>query len=187
MTEQASVARLRSGDIGGLAALVETHQLQAVRAAYLIVRDRPLAEDIVQAAFIRAYERIGQFKVEAPFGPWFLRSVVNDAIKAAERARRTVSVDDAEGADGDGHSGHDLVDESSGPAALLEQAEDAAALWELLGRLPASQRAVIVLRYYVGLTDAEIADRLDTPRATVRWRLFAARGRLRTWLGQRAD
>jgi RNA polymerase sigma factor (sigma-70 family) len=57
----------------------------------------------------------------------------------------------------------------------------------LLGRLPAKQRAVIVLRYYAGLSDAEIADQLDTSRATVRWRLFAARGRLRTWLADRAD
>ena len=104
--ERDSIARLRDGDIGGLAALVEMYQVQAVRTAYLIVRDRPLAEDITQSAFIRAFERIGQFDPEAPFGPWFLKS---------------------------------------------------------------------------------IADRLDVPRATVRWRLFAARDRLRTWLGARAD
>jgi RNA polymerase sigma-70 factor (ECF subfamily) len=181
--ERASIARLRDGDIGGLAALVETYQLHAVRTAYLIVRDRPLAEDITQAAFIRAYERIGQFDPEASFGPWFLRSVANDAIKAVERARRTTPLAE----DGDGAPALLLVDPAAGPAALFEQAEDASVVWTLLGRLPAKQRAVIVLRYYVGLTDVEIADRLDVPRATVRWRLFAARDRLRTWLGARAD
>lgn len=181
--ERASIARLKEGDIGALAVLVEMYQLRAIRTAYLIVRDRPLAEDITQSAFIRAYERIGQFDPEAPFGPWFLRSVANDAIKAVERARRTLPLAE----DGDDAPSIVLVDPAAGPAALLEQAEDASAVWVLLGRLPARQRAVIVLRYFVGLTDVEIADHLDVPRATVRWRLFAARDQLRTWLGARTD
>jgi RNA polymerase sigma-70 factor (ECF subfamily) len=185
--ERASIARLKAGDIGGLAALVETFQLQAIRTAYLIVRDRPLAEDITQSAFIRAYVRIDQFDSEAPFGPWFLRSVANDAIKAVQRGRRTLSLDVDVEADGAPPTTTVLVDQSAGPAALLEEAEDAAAVWAMLGRLPAKQRAVIVLRYFGGLTDAEIAQHLDAPRATVRWRLFAARERMRTWLGARAD
>jgi DNA-directed RNA polymerase specialized sigma24 family protein len=57
----------------------------------------------------------------------------------------------------------------------------------MLGRLPASQRAAIVLHYYAGLSTAEIALHLDAPKATVRWRLFAARARMRSWLGARAD
>jgi RNA polymerase sigma-70 factor (ECF subfamily) len=183
--ERASIAQLKAGDVGGLAALVETFQVQAVRTAYLIVRDRALAEDITQSAFIRAYERIDQFDAAAPFGPWFLRSVANDAIKAAERGRRTQSldVDTPE----DPSPAMVLVDQTAGPAALFEEAEDAAAVWALLARLPAKQRAVIVLRYFVGLSDAETAARLGAPRATVRWRLFAARERLRTWLGARPD
>ena len=182
--DRTSITRLKNGDIGGLAALVEAYQVQAVRTAYLIVRDRQLAEDITQSAFIRAYERIGQFDSNAPFGPWFLRSVANDAIKAVERVRRTRSLDtDVE----DDAPAIVLVDRSPGPEALLEQAEDASAVWALLGRLPAPQRAVTVLRYFVGLSDAEIADQLATPPATVRWRLFAARAKLRTWLGARAD
>jgi RNA polymerase sigma-70 factor (ECF subfamily) len=181
-----SVARLKAGDIGGLASLVEAYQIQAIRTAYLIVRDRQLAQDITQSAFIRAYERIDQFRSGAPFGPWFLRSVVNDALKAAERAHRTSSLDT--GSDGEGVApAMELVDKSPGPGALLEAAEDTAALWAMLGRLPAKQRAVIVLRYYVGLSDVEIASYLEAPPATVRWRLFAARNRLRALLGVRAD
>ena len=185
--ERAAVARLKAGDIGGLASLVETYQLQAVRTAYLIVRDRSAAEDITQAAFIRAWERIGQFDASAPFGPWFLRSVANDAIKLAERTRRHVSVDAGRDGDPGGPPELVLVDGTPGPEQLVELAEDAASLWALLGRLPARQRAVTVLRYYAGLTDTEIAERLDTPGATVRWRLFAARGRLRAWLGDPAE
>lgn len=182
--ERPAIARLKGGDIGGLAALVEAYQIQAIRTAYLIVRDRPLAEDITQSAFIRAYERIAQFDSNASFLPWFLRSVANDAIKAAERARRTQSLDiDVE----DGAPAIVLVDQAAGPAALLEQAEDAAAVWALLGRLPARQRAAVVLHYFDGLNGTEIADQLHTQPATVRWQLFAARAKLRTWLGARAD
>lgn len=68
--ERSAIARLKAGDIGGLAALVEMFQVQAIRTAYLISRDRSLAEDITQAAFIRAYQRIDQFDADASFGPW---------------------------------------------------------------------------------------------------------------------
>lgn len=88
--ERAAIEQLRRGDIDGLAVLVRRYQLRAVRAANLIVRDRPLAEDIVQTAFLRAYARIDQFDPSRPFGPWFLRVVVNDALKAARRADRLV-------------------------------------------------------------------------------------------------
>jgi len=182
--EREAIRRLKEGDIGGLTVLVETYQLPALRTAYLIVRDRPLAEDITQSAFIRAYERIAQFDSDLPFGPWFLRSVANDAIKAAERARRTQSLDiEVE----DGAPTIVVVDQTAGPEALLEQAEDASAVWSLLDRLPVRQRATVVLRYFDGLSDAEIAARLEEPPASVRWRLFAARVKLRAWLGARAD
>src|SRR5664279_5956569 len=123
--ERAAIASLQAGDIGGLAALVEAYQLQAIRTAYLIVRDRPLAEDITQSAFIRAYERIAQFDSDASFGPWFLRSVANDAIKAVERGRRTDSLDNDVD---EGGQTTVLIDPTAGPEALLEQAEDASAV-----------------------------------------------------------
>jgi RNA polymerase sigma-70 factor (ECF subfamily) len=88
MDERAAVERLKRGDIGGLEWLVRRHHTRAVRAAYLIVRERTMAEDVVQSAFVRAYERIGQFDVERAFGSWFMRIVVNDAVKAAAANRR---------------------------------------------------------------------------------------------------
>ena len=183
--ERDAVARMKAGDIGGLATVVERYQVQAIRTAYLIVRQRPLAEDITQAAFIRAYERIHQFDVERPFGPWFLRSVANDAIKAVERARRSVPLESE--SDDPASPASVEADPAPGPVAMLEAAEDAAAVWDALGRLPPDQRAVTVLRYFDGLSDAQIAHQVDAPRATVRWRLFAARTKLRTWLGAKAD
>jgi RNA polymerase sigma-70 factor (ECF subfamily) len=181
MEEQEAIARLKRGDIGGLEALVRKYQVQAVRTAYLIIRDRALAEDIVQTAFLRAYERIGQFDAGRPFGPWFLRSVVNDAVKAAIRRKRQVSLKASP--EGEETSLADLLaDPAPGPDDLVEAAEIRRIVWNALGKLPPAQRAAIVLRYYLDLSGAEMADELACPPGTVKWRLHAARKRLRTLL-----
>ena len=90
--EREYIARLQQGDIVGLEGLVGLHQLRAVRTAYLITRDLPQAQDIVQAAFLRAYERIDQLDQRRPFGPWFYTSVLRDAIKIANKRARHVSL-----------------------------------------------------------------------------------------------
>lgn len=177
MNERQAIVRLKQGDIGGLAVLVQVYQVRAVRAAALITRDRPLAEDIVQTAFIRAYERIHQFDDTRAFGPWFMRSVVNDAVKAVTRRRPHVSIEHA--LPGDLRW---LADPLPGPAELLEQAETAEALWEALALLPPEQRAALVLRYYLDFSEAEIADEQAIAKGTVKWRLHAARKRLRELL-----
>src|SRR5262249_29566680 len=93
-SEQEAVRRMKGGDLRGLEALVALHQLRAVRAAYLIVRDTALAEDVAQEAFLRAYSRIGQFDAGRTFGPWFYRIVVNLAQRAAARRARESSLDE---------------------------------------------------------------------------------------------
>ncbi|MGA9347681.1 MAG: sigma-70 family RNA polymerase sigma factor [Anaerolineae bacterium] len=181
MEEKEAIARLKRGDIGGLEALVRQYQVQAVRTAYLIIRDRALAEDIVQAAFLRAYERIGQFDAGRSFGPWFLRSVVNDTVKAAARRERQVSLEASP--EGEGASLADLLaDPSSGPNGLMEAVELRQTVWAALGKLPPAQRAAIVLHYYLDLSEAEMADELAYPPGTVKWRLHTARKRLRALL-----
>ena len=69
MEEQRAIQRLKRGDLGGLEVLVGHHQVRAVRTAYLIVRERALAEDVVQGAFVKAYEKINRFDETRPFGP----------------------------------------------------------------------------------------------------------------------
>lgn len=175
MGEREAIARLKSGDIGGLEFLVLKYQVQSVQAAFLICRDRPLAEDIVQSAFIRAYERIAQFDATRPFGPWFLRSVVNDALKASMRRERTVSLDNNLYED---MPMPVLAQIDPGLEARLEALETNAAISAAVAQLPAPQRAAIVLRYYLEMDDAEISRRLEVAPATVRWRLHAARQKL---------
>src|SRR6187402_53490 len=95
LDERTAISQMQRGDIRGLDVLMRAYQVQAIRAAYLVTHDLPLAEDIVQSAFIRAYERIGQYDMSRPFGPWFMRSVVNSAVTATGRRKRLVSFDDA--------------------------------------------------------------------------------------------
>jgi RNA polymerase sigma-70 factor, ECF subfamily len=178
--EHTAVALLKGGDIGGLQTLVSLYQTRAVRASFLICHDLALAEDIVQGAFVRAYEQIGQFDETRPFGPWFLRSVVNSTLMAL-RAPRLSSLDGVDmGASG-----------MLGPDELMQAAETREALWETLTRLSPGQRAAIMMRYYLELSDAEISERLQVPPGTVRRRLHDARKRLRqmlpAWLGPGAE
>lgn len=176
-SEKKAIARLKKGDIGGLETLVRIYQVQATRVAYLIVRDPALAEDIVQSAFVRVYEHIGQFDPARPFAPWFLRIVANDAIKAMRHTGRALPLESDEP---EGLSWLDrLPGDVPSPDALVEQAETSRELWELLSTLPLEQRAVIVLHYYAGLRKVEIAGELGIPAGTVRWRLHAALRHLR--------
>jgi RNA polymerase sigma-70 factor (ECF subfamily) len=176
MSEGNAIDRLKGGDIGGLEVLVERYQVQAVRTAYLVCRDPALAEDIVQSAFLRAYTHIAQFDPTRPFGPWFLRIVVNDALKAL-RVPQAVLLDPSglEEFNSDAHFVTDLE-------AHLEALETGAALSEAIAQLPPEQRAVIVLRYYLGFSDTEIATKLQRAPGTIRWRLHVARQRLRDLL-----
>lgn len=120
LDEQAAVERLKRGDVGGLEGLVRKYHTRAGRAAFLIVRDHSLAEDVAQGAFVRAYERIGGFDAERPFGPWFMKIVVNNAVEAARRRERTTSYEKASV----GTPMTWLVDPTAGPQELAEEAEE---------------------------------------------------------------
>ena len=181
MDEHEAIRRLQSGHLDGLETLVQLHQQRAVRAAYLIVREAALAEDLAQEAFLRAYGRISQFDTSRPFGPWFYRIVTNLAQRAAARAARQTSFD-SPAPDGALTLAEVLADSEPGPEAHVEQAQARERLWQALGRLAPEQRAAVVERYYLGLSEAEMAARGGLAAGTVKWRLHAARARLRAWL-----
>lgn len=177
MDERRAIERLKKGDVDGLEALVRSHQTRAVRAAYLIVRDRALAEDVVQGAFVRAYEKIARFDPERPFGPWFMKVVVNDAIKAASRRERTIRFEE-----GEEDPITRLVDPETGPQEFAEDAEERRRVWAALEKLPPAQRAAVVQRYYLGMSEAEMSEGGGSPPGTIKWRLHAARKRLSKFL-----
>jgi len=183
LDEQDAIQRLKNADMRGLEALVSLHQLRAIRAAYFITQDLPVAEDIVQEAFLKLRGSIRGFDQSRAFAPWFLRSVVNAAIKAARRQSRQVPIDD-EAVESL------LADLRSGPEPVetqFEQTEFQERVWTALQALSPRQRAAIVQRYYLEMSEKEMSASLEAPPGTVKWLLNAARRNLKTLLGKEAE
>ena len=183
MDEKQAVQRIKLGDIRGLEYLVNCHQLKAVRVAYLITRDSGLAEDIVQEAFIHVFHSIRTFDETRPFEPWFLRSVVNASVKMMQRSMWQIQVGD--------EADESLYVEL---AAKVESVEEQVAsieiqnqIWEAMQKLSLRQRAAIVQRYYLEMSEKEMALESGTAMGTVKWLLHAARERLRSLLAERSD
>ncbi len=175
--ELEAVARMREGDVGGLEVLVRRYQGRALRAAHLIVGDSTLAQDVVQDAFVRAYEQIGRFDAGRPFEPWFMRIVVNGSITAASRGRRRVHREVPLETVGVGEA-VEAADREPGPHEIAERADLRKRVLEALDGLPPAQRAAVVQRYYLGMSEAEMAGGGSSPPGTIKWRLHAARKRL---------
>src|SRR3954453_167215 len=152
----ALVRAAQNGSVDALEELFRRYWSGSHRAAYLVVDDAALAEDVAQGAFLSAVRPLPRFDRRRPFGPWLHRIVVNRAIDhaRAREVRREVP------ADALGEAGSlDARDAPSGEvlAALAALAPD--------------QRAVIVMRHLLGFTPGEIAAALGLPRGTVNSRL----------------
>jgi RNA polymerase sigma-70 factor (ECF subfamily) len=179
MREQIAISRLKQGDLNGLESLVKRYQVEAVRAAYLILFDRSLAEDVVQAAFVKAAQHIDQFDAARPFGPWFYRIVVNDALKLANTQKRSVSLD--EQLDDDTVQWAKWLTGPS-PEQLVVQNESRQAILKAIQSLPPEQRAAILMKYYFDMPMSEMAVKTGRPLSTIKWWLRDARERLRALL-----
>ncbi len=173
MNDGQAIEKLKSGNIQGLESLVKNYQLKAIRAAFLIVQDPDMAEDIVEDAFLRAYDRIKQFDSERAFGPWFYQIVINLARRAASKQKRTISL-----TFGLEKKEVQLADKSPGPEKEVEQNELHATLWHAIGKLSPKQRAIIIQRYFFNFSLKEIAQNHKLPIGTVKWQLHMARKKL---------
>jgi RNA polymerase sigma-70 factor, ECF subfamily len=178
MDELQAINCLKNGDIGGLEALVGLYQVRAVRTAYLITQDAALAEDVVQESFLQAYRSIRHFDLARPFGPWFMRSVVHAAVKATQR-------DSRQAGSGSSESTLEGLFEGASVEDQLETAEFQQQVEAALQALPPRHRAVIVQRYFLEMSEKEMATRSDTAPGTIKWLLHGARERLRALLSER--
>ncbi len=170
--DMAALRRCQQGDIVGLDELVARHQGAAIRIAYLLTQDGATAEDIAQESFLQVYRASQQFRTGARFTPWFHRIVLNTARQymRTARRRRESSLDALQQTQPTLFPAKSEAD----PAVRAEQTERQAATLEVLRALTPNQREVIVLRYYGGYTDGEIARILSVPGGTARWRLHTA-------------
>ena len=172
-------ARARDGDVGAFEELVTRYQGIAFRVAWLVVRNRGDAEDAVQEAFVKAYYAMPRFRPEAPFRPWILRIVANEARNRGRSSRRREGLSMRLAAT--------ATAQAAPPpeVAALDRA-DAEALVAALDRLPERDRLVIAYRYLFEMSEAETAEALDVRPGTVKSRLSRALVRLRTDLASTA-
>jgi RNA polymerase sigma-70 factor (ECF subfamily) len=182
LEEKQAVILLKSGDISGLKVLVELYQTKAVKIAALITGDTENAKDIVQNAFIKISEKIYQFDSKRPFGPWFFRIVTNDSIKAIKRKPKYLSIDENYKTDC-----VNLIDPYPLPEELIENNLTKQLVRYALAELSPKLRAVIVLRYFLGMKDIQIAKALKSPLGTVKWRLHTARNHLEQLLNSNLE
>ncbi|MDP9296566.1 MAG: sigma-70 family RNA polymerase sigma factor [Actinomycetota bacterium] len=167
--------RARDGDIGAYEELVRRHQQVAVRVASVIVGASE-AQDAVQDAFLKAYAALSRFRPGAPFRPWILRIVANEARNRRRSARRRedLAIRLAE----DRPSG----DAAPSPEAVVLERRTNERLLAAISRLPERDRIVIAYRYFVDLPEAEVAEILGVRPGTVKSRLSRALARLREQL-----
>lgn len=185
MEDQIAISRIKQGDLNGLETLVNRYQVQAVHAAYMIVYDRALAEDVAQAAFVKVAERIHQFDEERPFAPWFFRIVVNDALKLAQKQKRNISLENLD--EPTAKLAEWLTDPGLLPEQAMEQKETRENILKAIQSLSPEQRAVVVMRYYLEISEADMSTKLDRPLSTIKWWLRDARKRLSDLMDSKAE
>jgi RNA polymerase sigma-70 factor (ECF subfamily) len=174
------IAECLGGRRDAFGELVSRYQARLYNAAVRLVDSPEDAADVVQDAFLNAYQSLHTFKGDAEFFTWLYRIAFNTAISLKRKKRAVVSLD-AGGRDG--HLDPDDPSEYIRPGAALERSEDEAQLRDALERLSPEHREVLVLKDIEGLKYEEIAEILDVPIGTIRSRLHRARLELRDLLG----
>ena len=167
---------MRSGDRDAYAGLVDRHAPVALRTAALLGAGAE-AEDVVQEAFVKAYARLDTFRDGAPFRPWLLRIVTNEARNLHRGAGRRRERERLTWA----RTERLLVEAEPLDSAL--SSERRAALVAALRELDTRDREVVTCRYLLELDEQETAAVLGWPRGTVKSRLSRALRRLETILG----
>jgi RNA polymerase sigma factor (sigma-70 family) len=173
LDESDLIGRAKRGDTHAYEELVFAHQGIAFRTAYLIAGNAADAEDAAQDGFVKAWRALGRFREGAPFRPWLLQIVANEARNRRRSAGRRAHL--ALRAATEQPSG----DAAPSPEASLLSAEMRGALLAAVNELPEDQRVVIALRFFAGLSEHEVAEALSLPEGTVKSRSARALDRLR--------
>jgi RNA polymerase sigma-70 factor (ECF subfamily) len=183
--ESILVEAARSGDIGAFESLVRRYDRNVFRIAQHITQNREDAEDVVQDAFLKAYQNLGQFQGQSKFYTWLVRIAVNEALMRLRRRRpeRTVSIDEDIKTDEDSMP-REIADWSPNPEQLYTQGELKDILGKTIQGLPPSFRTVFVLRDVEGLSTEETASALELSVPAVKSRLLRARLQLRERLNK---
>jgi RNA polymerase sigma-70 factor (ECF subfamily) len=171
------VTQAQQGDDLAFTRLVERYQTPVFNLCYRMLGDPECAEDAAQESFLRAYRNINRFDPDRSFVSWLLSISSNYCIDQLRRRKvGFISIDQQLWED---DCLQQLMDARAvQPESVLTQREEYSVLHRALGKLKAIDRAVIVLRYWYELSDAEIAETLKISAPAVKSRLFRARRKI---------
>jgi len=170
--------RARRGDERAFEELVRNYQGIAFRTAYLLTGSAADAEDAAQTGFVRAWTALPRFRPGAPFRPWLLRIVANEAHNRRRAARRRAELQLRATA------AHPPGDAAPSPEGAALGRERQAELLVAVNRLEERDRDVLACRYFLELSEQETADVLGVRRGTVKSRTARALVRLREEVAQ---
>lgn len=175
-TDEDLVRDILAGQLALYEPLMRRNNRRVYRAAVAILRDDAEAEDVMQDAYVRAFEHLREFDGRARFSTWLTRIAVNEALARTRRRRQHAALDP-------------LSEDSDMPHARGPSPEQTTSDREMRGvlerairALPDDFRAVFMLRAVEEMSGAETAEALGIPEDTVRTRLHRARGRLQELL-----
>ena len=159
--------------------LVRRHQAVALRAASLVAGGD--APDAVQEAFVKAFAALGRFRMDAPFRPWLLRIVANEARNARRSSTRRDTLPLRLSSE------RGLGDAAPSPEVTLLEREQREELYAALRRLGERDRLVLGYRFLLGLSEEETASALEVRRGTVKSRTSRAIAHLRELLSDQGE
>ncbi|HWD97500.1 MAG TPA: sigma-70 family RNA polymerase sigma factor [Bryobacteraceae bacterium] len=178
--ELALVNRAREGDASAFSTLLNRYESKIFRLAMNITQNREDAEDVLQEAFLKAYEHLDQFQGNSKFYTWIVRIAVNQALMKLRKRKtdRSVSLDEQIDT-GEDTVVREIASWDPDPEQQFSQDELHTILTEAVDELAPIYRAVFVLRDVDGLSTEETADALDLSIPAVKSRLLRARLQLR--------
>jgi RNA polymerase sigma-70 factor (ECF subfamily) len=176
LTDEQVVKRVLAGDNSLFEVIMRRYNQRLYRAARAITRSDSEAEDVLQDAYVRAFQHLRQYRGESAFGAWLTRIAVNEAIARLRHNKKFEPFEDSEG---------EVVHMSSpdrSPEQSAADGETRALLEQAVERLPDNYRVVYMLREVEELSTAETAQVLEATEENVKVRLHRARALLRKQL-----
>ncbi len=176
------IQRCQRGDELAIGALIRRYQNYVFRLCFLVMRSEQDAEDMTQETFIRAFRALPRFEVRegASFEAWLYRIAVNACRSRMRRKWYQVLPWPSPAPDV-------VAEPEAQPDRRVVKDERRNEILEAIDSLGEKHRLVVILRYYAGLTNEEIAQTLSIPSGTVRSRLHTARQRLKVVLADKEE
>jgi RNA polymerase sigma-70 factor, ECF subfamily len=175
LDEPEVIQRCRDGDQTAFEALFQQYAQKALRTAYLMCHQQPLAEDAVQETFIQVWHSIHALRETHAFRAWFFQILINRIRRLGKRDSCDPFLSLETTSD---HCDQHILK----PEDQVEHAEELHRVQAAIALLPEPHRTTLILRYYSGLSETEIGQTLGIPTGTVKSRLNSARVQLQEHL-----